>query len=101
MRNWITAGAVLAASINGAYALTSAELCGNAATNENNNYYCKAVKAIAYSGVGGSGSYKVPTSMSGGACAQAPKSYDGPMAPMDEDVSGTISLNDDRMRGQL
>jgi hypothetical protein len=55
----------------------------------NNNWYGKSVQRIAYSGVGGGGSYSRIISMNSnaGTCASAPQPFSGPLAPLDEDVS--------------
>ncbi|KAI9894532.1 MAG: target of Sbf [Vezdaea aestivalis] len=90
MRSFVAAGAVLAASINGALALTSQQLCDVTKTKGDpslNNWYCSAVNAIAYQNVGTPGSYKAVTSMSNSAaqCSQAETPYKGAMGTMAED----------------
>lgn len=88
-----TAMAVLAFCASAAYAnqpSTESEVSGG-------NSYGRAVKAISYSNVGHSGSYNKITSMDGGACSSEPKAYNGPLAPLDEEVSlhfrGPMKLN--------
>ncbi|KAI9720001.1 MAG: hypothetical protein M1812_003126 [Candelaria pacifica] len=93
MRSFITAGAVIAASISG----TTADLCysgpGGASIAQNippsnPNWYCAPVKAITYQGVGTSGSYKKVTSMTeDGQCQFADQQFSGGMAPLAEELS--------------
>lgn len=62
--------------------------CTGTAVDEGGNWFCGAVKALRYEGVGSSGSYDAITSMSeDGACGTAKKEYSGPLAPLNEDVS--------------
>ena len=72
-------GAVVATAI----AATSAQNC----KQENGNYYCDSVQAIAYSNFGTSGSYNRVTSMEGGQCSSTRQSYGSGMAPFDGEVS--------------
>ncbi|TKA67081.1 hypothetical protein B0A49_06108 [Cryomyces minteri] len=85
MHNFIATGAVLAAAVSG----VAADLCATGSQQINGNWYCQAVKAITYTGVGGSGSYKKVTNMDGssGACSSSPFGYSGSMSPLDEEVS--------------
>jgi len=70
-------------------------LAGLAAANDQGcgesggNWYCQPVQRVAYTGVGTTGSYQAVTGMdsSTGACAMAPQSFAGAMAPLNEDVS--------------
>ncbi|KXS98837.1 hypothetical protein AC578_10853 [Pseudocercospora eumusae] len=81
MKYLYSAAALFAASV-------SADLCAHGSTDDNGNWYCQEVKAITYSGVGGSGSYNKVTSMSSsGSCGSTPYGYSGSMAPLDEEVS--------------
>ncbi|EME79386.1 uncharacterized protein MYCFIDRAFT_212204 [Pseudocercospora fijiensis CIRAD86] len=81
MKYLYSAAALFAASV-------SADLCAHGSTDVNGNWYCQEVKAITYSGVGGSGSYNKVTSMgSSGSCSSTPYGYSGSMAPLDEEVS--------------
>jgi hypothetical protein len=51
------------------------------------NWYCQAVKAIQYSNVGSSGTYKQITSMhSDGSCSSTMKQFSGPLSPLNEEV---------------
>ncbi|KAK5277786.1 target of Sbf, partial [Cryomyces antarcticus] len=83
MHNFIATGVVLAAVISG----VAADLCATGSQQINGNWYCQAVKAITYTGVGGSGSYKKVTNMdsSSGACSSSPFGYSGSMSPLDEE----------------
>ncbi|KAI9680118.1 MAG: target of Sbf [Caeruleum heppii] len=83
MRNFISAGAVLAAS----FALVTAENCRNGGQQIKGNWYCSAVKAITYDNVGTPGHYMQVVDMDGGKCNKQKKEYSGPMSPMDEEVS--------------
>lgn len=53
------------------------------------NWYCSAVSAITYEGVGGTGTYNRVTNMdsSSGDCSNAPFRYSGSMSPLNEEVS--------------
>ncbi len=104
MRSFITAGAVIAASISG----TTADLCysgpggssiAQQSPPDNPNWYCAPVKAITYQGVGTSGSYKQVTSMTEeGQCQFSDKPFSGGMAPLAEEVSFSQRLfEDDRL----
>lgn len=82
MKYFYTAAALLAAT-------ASADLCAHGSTDDNGNWYCQEVKAISYTGVGGSNSYNKVTNMDGssGSCSSTPYSYSGSLAPLDEEVS--------------
>lgn len=82
MKSFLTAAALLAAT-------ASADLCAHGSTDDNGNYYCQEVKAITYTGVGGSGSYNKVTNMDGssGTCSSTPFGYSGSLSPLDEEVS--------------
>jgi len=67
------------------------DLCSNGATEIDGNWYCKAVQAIQYSKVGAPGTYSDITGMfPDGTCSAVPKSFSGPISPMDEEVSHFI-----------
>jgi hypothetical protein len=53
------------------------------------NWYCQPVKAIQYSNVGTPGAYNdiIAMDSSNGSCASVPKSFSGPLSPLDEEVS--------------
>ncbi|ESZ98134.1 hypothetical protein SBOR_1513 [Sclerotinia borealis F-4128] len=52
------------------------------------NWFCNAVEAIEYSNVGASGTYNQITNMaSDGTCSSTPKSFSGPISPLDEEIS--------------
>ncbi|KAF7846363.1 hypothetical protein BT93_L4498 [Corymbia citriodora subsp. variegata] len=89
MKSFLTAGAVLAAAFStGAYA----DLCSEGSTDDNGNWYCQEVTAITYTGAGGSGSYDKITDMpTSGSCSSSAYSYSGSMAPLDEEVSRSLS----------
>ncbi len=74
--------AILATAI----ASTAAQNC----QQENGNYYCDSVQAIAYSNFGTSGSYNRITSMENGQCSSTKQGYGGGMAPLDGEVSQAI-----------
>jgi len=51
------------------------------------NWYCQSVKAIQYSNVGSSGTYKQITNMAAdGSCSSTMKQFSGPLSPLDEEV---------------
>lgn len=65
-----------------------ADLCSNGATEIDGNWYCKAVQAIQYTNVGTAGTYSDITAMfPDGTCSAVPKSFSGPISPMDEEAS--------------
>jgi hypothetical protein len=55
----------------------------------NGNWYADSIERIAYTGVGGAGTYQRITNMESatGACSKEPRPFSGPLAPFDEDVS--------------
>jgi hypothetical protein len=77
-----------------------ADLCAMGPKQElNGNWFCQPVKAIQYSNVGSSGSYKQITSMNSQTrlCEYQMKAFSGPLAPLDEEVSqprSRITLRD-------
>ncbi|EEB05852.1 fungal protein [Schizosaccharomyces japonicus yFS275] len=56
---------------------------------ESGNYYCNEVSEVLFTNVGSSGSYNDITNMdtSSCTCSHTSKSYSGPLAPLDEEVS--------------
>ena len=84
MKRFITAGAVLAASLAGVVA----DLCASGSTDDNGNWYCQEVSAITYTGLSGSGSYNKITNMdsTSSTCSSTPFGYSGSMSPLDEEV---------------
>ncbi|GIZ44354.1 hypothetical protein CKM354_000755400 [Cercospora kikuchii] len=82
MRYSLGAAALFAATV-------TADFCSEGSVDDGGNYYCKCVKAITYTGVGGAGSYNKITNMdsSSGACSSSPNGYSGTLAPFDEEVS--------------
>ncbi|POR32729.1 Protein TOS1 [Tolypocladium paradoxum] len=77
-----SASLLLLASAGWASALT------RRCADEGGNWFCNQVNHIRYEGIGGKGSFKDVTGMgSNGECQMTDKSYDGPLAPFDEDLS--------------
>ena len=63
------------------------DLCAAGSTDDAGNWYCQAVNAVTYTGVGASGSYNQITNMaSSGSCSSSTSSYSGNLAPFDEEV---------------
>lgn len=80
----LAVGAVLTASL----ATASAQACASGTAEQvGGNWYCSAVDSIAYSNFGSSGEYNEITSMEGGSCSSTPKKYNGPLAPLNDEVS--------------
>ncbi len=74
-----------------------ADQCSQGSTLEGGNYYCAAVKAIQYKGIGTPGTYQQITEMrEDGTCSSVPKSFSGPLSPLDEEVGPALNwrLND-------
>jgi hypothetical protein len=85
MRYALTAGVALAVTAQ----IASADQCVVGAKEIGGNWYCQAVKAITYSGIGAPGTYNEVVSMeSNGKCASKPHPYKGPLAPIDDEVCG-------------
>ncbi|CAG8953071.1 hypothetical protein HYFRA_00003266 [Hymenoscyphus fraxineus] len=64
------------------------DLCEKGSTQIEGNVYCQPVEAIRYSNVGASGTYNEVTKMGiDGTCASTPKDFNGPLAPLDEELS--------------
>lgn len=62
--------------------------CTGSAVDEGGNWFCGAVKQILYEGFASSGSYKAVTNMgASGQCESKDVSYNGPLGPLEEDVS--------------
>lgn len=51
-----------------------------------NNYYCSAIDSLAFTGFDLAGSYNEVTSMASGGCSSQPKTFSGPLAPLDGEV---------------
>jgi hypothetical protein len=63
------------------------DLCLDGSTDDNGNWYCQEVKAITYTGVGGTGQYNRVTNMgSDGTCSSTGSPYSGDIAPLDQEV---------------
>ena len=79
MRNLLRAAALLAATT-----VTAQDDC----SDDGGNWYCQPVRAITYTGVGGSGTYNRIASMDSdsGACSSDSYDYSGSMSPLDEEV---------------
>ncbi|EMC95364.1 hypothetical protein BAUCODRAFT_72229 [Baudoinia panamericana UAMH 10762] len=94
MKSFYAAAALLAT----AAVADKRDLCSDGSVDVGGNWYCQAVEAITYTGVGGSGSYNQITNMDSttGNCASTPFGYSGSMSPLDEEVSmhfrGPINL---------
>lgn len=86
MHSLLTVGAVLAATISS----VSANGCsGGTAQELGGNWYCEGapVDSLTYTNFGSSGSYNEVTGFNGGSCASAPRSYEGALAPLDDEHS--------------
>lgn len=71
-----------------AYILSSAVSIASGCSEVSGNWYCNPVDAILYSNVGAPGTYNQVTDMSSdGICSSTPKSFSGPLSPLDEEVS--------------
>ena len=66
-----------------------ADMCAKGSKEISGNWFCQPVQAIQYSNVGSPGSYQQITNMNSqtGSCQSQTKSYSGPLAPLDEEVS--------------
>lgn len=70
------------------FAAAAATVAQADCTNENGNFFCKAVKALQYEGIDLGGNYKAVTSMTAdGKCDFSDVAFSGSIAPFDEDVS--------------
>jgi len=66
----------------------TAQACAVGSAQEiKGNWYCSAVDAISYTNFGSQGTYLRITSMENGICQSSPQQYNGPLAPMDGEVS--------------
>lgn len=86
MRSALLAGAAFAASV----------AANNAGcfTEGGENWYCKLVQKISYTGIGSkAGQYQKITNMANGACDKSAYDYSGSMSPMDEDVCQSQSAS--------
>lgn len=77
-----------AAMVLASAAAVNAGFCADA-INEGGNFFCpNAVKQIKYTGLDGSGKYRAVSKMdSTGTCTFEDKTYSGPIAPFDEELS--------------
>ncbi|KAL1960780.1 hypothetical protein VTO42DRAFT_6610 [Malbranchea cinnamomea] len=80
----LAVGAMLAASIS---AVSANSCISGTAQNLGGNWYCSAVESIKYTNFGSSGTYNEITSINGGSCTSKPRSYSGPLAPLNEEHS--------------
>ncbi|KAK8103913.1 uncharacterized protein PG998_010946 [Apiospora kogelbergensis] len=70
------------------FAAAAATVAQADCTNENGNFFCKAVKALQYEGIDLGGNYKAVTSMTAdGKCDFSDVAFSGSIAPFDEDLS--------------
>ncbi|TGO78427.1 hypothetical protein BELL_0067g00230 [Botrytis elliptica] len=71
-----------------AYILSLAVSIVSGCSEVSGNWFCNPVDAILYSNVGAPGTYNQVTDMSSdGICSSTPKSFSGPLSPLDEEVS--------------
>lgn len=87
MKYLFTAATLFAASV----VADKRDLCSDGSVDDGGNWYCQAVKAITYTGVGGQGSYNRVTNMNsdadpGSQCSSESKGYSGNLSPLDEEV---------------
>jgi Glycine-rich protein domain (DUF2403) len=69
-------------------AVVVSDNCAKGAVEISGNWYCSSVEAIQYTNVGSAGSYDQITDMAAdGTCSSTPKAFNGPLAPLDEEVS--------------
>ena len=70
-----------------ALAVVVADFCAKGRVEIEGNWFCQPVNAITYTNVGTPGTYDDIVDMaSDGTCSWAPKSFSGPLAPLDEEV---------------
>ena len=73
-----------------ALAFVNADFCAKGHVEIQGNWFCQPVDAITYSNVGTPGTYQDIIDMSSdGTCSSIPKSFTGPIAPLDEEVNLT------------
>lgn len=89
MKQFASAAAALLYATTAYASVEERDLCADGSTDDNGNWYCQAVQAITYTGVGGDGKYNRVTSMdsNSGTCGSTPFGYSGTMSPLDEEVS--------------
>jgi hypothetical protein len=77
-----------------------ADMCAKGSKEVSGNWFCQPVQAIQYSNVGSSGSYQQVTNMNSqtGSCQSQTKSYSGPLAPLDEEVSRPTQIKNNFTR---
>ncbi|KAJ6442944.1 Protein TOS1 [Purpureocillium lavendulum] len=79
--------ALLLASSTG-WATALERQCHGNARNEGGNWFCGEIEHMLYTGMRSRGSYKTVTGMgSNGQCSMQDKSYDGPLGPLDDELS--------------
>ncbi|KAI7570698.1 hypothetical protein KC343_g7509 [Hortaea werneckii] len=88
MKYLFTAATLFAASV----VADKRDLCSDGSVDDGGNWYCQAVEAITYTGVGGQGSYNRITNMNpdadpGSQCSSESRGYSGNLSPLDEEVS--------------
>ncbi|KAI7311410.1 hypothetical protein KC367_g2162 [Hortaea werneckii] len=88
MKYLFTAATLFAASV----VADKRDLCSEGAVDDGGNWYCQAVEALTYTGVGGQGSYNRVTNMNpdadpGSQCSSESRGYSGNLSPLDEEVS--------------
>lgn len=70
-----------------ALAVVAADFCASGRVEIEGNWFCQPVNAITYTNVGTPGTYHDVVDMaSDGTCSWTPKSFSGPLAPLDEEV---------------
>ncbi|KAI7165161.1 hypothetical protein KC349_g57 [Hortaea werneckii] len=87
MKYLFTAATLFAASV----VADKRDLCSDGSVDDGGNWYCQAVEAITYTGVGGQGSYNRITNMNpdadpGSQCSSESRGYSGNLSPLDEEV---------------
>jgi len=102
MQYFLTAAALLAATV----IADKRDLCSDGSTDDAGNWYCQAVTAITYTGVGGAGTYDKITGMfasdaqnPSGSCTNSSSPYSGSMSPLDEEVRIPHRTRQSMMRG--
>lgn len=72
---------------------SAVQVCTGTSVEENGNYFCSQTDHLLYDGLGSEGSYKAVTNMGvDGVCSTEDVSYNGGMAPLDQDVSNHTLL---------
>ena len=69
--------------------VSAADFCHLGPFTINGKVYCQPIRALQYANITAAGTYQRIVSMNDdGSCTSAPKAYSGPLAPLDEEVSG-------------